>query len=305
MGRMELLSVKRIWDEAPHNAFTDLARWNDGWWCTFREGDGHVSGDGALRVIVSDDGDSWESAARITADGLDLRDPKISVTADNMLMLLAGERHRTGETWANSSLTWFSQDGRTWHGPWRVAAPGVWLWRVTWTSGLAWGFGYGCQPQGFLRLYQSRCGRRFDAIEPDAFTGGYPNETKLVFRASGEALCLLRMDGEDANARLGEAEPPWTDWRWRDLGVRIGGPEMIELPDGRLIVCGRLYDERIRTSLLWLDGAEATLTEAVELPSAGDTSYAGMVWHEDLLWVSYYSTHEQKTSIYLAKVRVE
>ena len=31
---------------------------------------------------------------------------------------------------------------------------------------------------------------------------------------------------------------------------------------------------------------------------------AGLVWHAGLLWVSYYSSHEGKTSIYLAKVRL-
>ena len=50
-----------------------------------------------------------------------------------------------------------------------------------------------------------------------------------------------------------------------------------------------------------LDGGyEPRLT----LPSGGDTSYAGMVWHADLLWVSYYSSHEGKTSIYLARVKL-
>ena len=42
----------------------------------------------------------------------------------------------------------------------------------------------------------------------------------------------------------------------------------------------------------------------LKLPSGGDTSYAGLVWHDGLLWVSYYSSHEGKTSIYLAKVRL-
>jgi hypothetical protein len=28
-----------------------------------------------------------------------------------------------------------------------------------------------------------------------------------------------------------------------------------------------------------------------------------MVWHDDLLWISYYSSHEGKTSIYLAAIR--
>ena len=41
---------------------------------------------------------------------------------------------------------------------------------------------------------------------------------------------------------------------------------------------------------------------ALTLPSGGDTSYAGMVWHEDLLWMSYYSSHEESTNVYLAKV---
>jgi len=49
---------------------------------------------------------------------------------------------------------------------------------------------------------------------------------------------------------------------------------------------------------------EGTLKEALRLPSGGDTSYAGLVWHDDLLWVSYYASHEGKTSIYLAKVKV-
>ena len=39
------------------------------------------------------------------------------------------------------------------------------------------------------------------------------------------------------------------------------------------------------------------------LPSGGDNSYPGMVWHDTLLWTSYYSSHEEKTSIYLAKIR--
>ena len=57
-----------------------------------------------------------------------------------------------------------------------------------------------------------------------------------------------------------------------------------------------------RTLLWWVDPEAATATEILELPSAGDTSYAGMVLHEGLLWISYYSTHEDKTSVYLAKV---
>jgi hypothetical protein len=40
------------------------------------------------------------------------------------------------------------------------------------------------------------------------------------------------------------------------------------------------------------------------LPSGGDTSYPGFAFDDGLLWTMYYSSHEGKTAIYLAKVRV-
>ncbi|MDW8222989.1 MAG: hypothetical protein RMJ82_08570, partial [Gemmatales bacterium] len=65
--KQPLVSVVKIWDRAPHNAFTDLIRFQGRWFCTFREGKDHVSSDGALRVITSTDGMQWESAALITS----------------------------------------------------------------------------------------------------------------------------------------------------------------------------------------------------------------------------------------------
>jgi endonuclease/exonuclease/phosphatase family metal-dependent hydrolase len=41
---------------------------------------------------------------------------------------------------------------------------------------------------------------------------------------------------------------------------------------------------------------------ALTRPSGGDTSCAGMVWHDGLLWVSCYASHEGKSAIYLARV---
>jgi hypothetical protein len=38
------------------------------------------------------------------------------------------------------------------------------------------------------------------------------------------------------------------------------------------------------------------------LPSGGDNSYPGMAWHDGTLWLSYYSSHEGKASIYLAEI---
>ena len=61
--RPTIVDVRRIWDEAPHNAFTDLLRHDGRWYCVFREGEKHVSPDGALRVLSSVDGRNWKSLA--------------------------------------------------------------------------------------------------------------------------------------------------------------------------------------------------------------------------------------------------
>lgn len=304
--RVELVRVQKIWDQAPHNAFTDLVRFQDRWFCVFREGQGHVSPDGALRVITSVDGQTWESAALITSSDSDLRDAKITVTPDGRLMLAGAEAINEPVTHRHQSLVWFSDDGRTWSEAHEVGDRDNWLWRITWHQGRAYGFGYGCRNDNRgLRFFTSLDGRSFDTlIEQVPVEGTYPNETSLVFLPDDTAYCLLRQDGQPNSGYLGLSRPPYTQWTWKKLGVRIGGPHMIRLDDGRFVAAVRLYDSPVRTSLCWVDPEAGTLTEFLKLPSGGDTSYAGLVLHDGLLWVSYYSSHEGKSNIYLAQVRI-
>src|SRR5262245_8865837 len=83
-----LVSATRIWDNGAHNAFTDLIRWHNRWYCTFREGDAHVGGDGRIRLLSSVDGETWTSTVLIGESGIDLRDPKFSITPDDRLMIV-------------------------------------------------------------------------------------------------------------------------------------------------------------------------------------------------------------------------
>ncbi len=297
------LPSKRIWDQAPHNAFTDLVRFQDRWFCVFREGRDHVSADGALRVITSTDGEAWESATLIESSNSDLRDAKITVTPTGQLMLVGAEALHDKSQHSHQSLAWFSEDGFHWSEKQKIGDPDFWLWRVTWHRTIAYGVGYAVGSDRSARLYRSSDGHQFDSLLPRLFDSGYPNETALVF-SDDTAYCLLRRDpyqGVSGTGMLGIAEAPFLQWEWKDLGVVIGGPHMIQLPDGRLLAAVRLYDRRVRTSLCWIDPVNGQLTEFLELPSGGDTSYPGMVIHENHVWISYYSSHEGKTSIYLAK----
>ena len=313
----QLLSVQKIWDAAPHNAFTDLIRYQDQWLCAFREGKGHVSDDGAIRILGSRDTTNWQSWAHITIPKVDLRDPKLSITPSGELMLTtAGVRRdqkpltHLSYSWLHSYTTSDSGANNPWSGPHQIGDTNMWLWRVTWHKGVAYSIGYDTAGEKFIRLYHATNPRKFDALVPTLFTEGYPNETGLIFLEDDTALCLLRRDGPSqstppqSTALLGRSKPPYTQWTWRDLAVKIGGPQLIPLPDKRLIAGVRLYDGKVRTSIVQLDPDKPALTELIAFPSAGDSSYPGLVSHQGTLLVSYYSSHEPKTSIYLARLRL-
>ncbi len=314
-----IVEHRRIWSGSKHNAFTDLCKYKGAWYCVFREGTKHVSPDGAMRVLKSENLLDWAPVAKLTSELGDLRDAKLTVTPDERLMISGAAALLPGAAARHQSLRWLSEDGESWSEAAPIGEPNYWLWRTTWHKNTAYSVGYstGSEPEGgkrHVRLYKSDDGTQFDVLAPRIFKGGYPNETSLLFDDNSMAHCLLRRDGEQATAQLGHARPPYTNWIWQDIGVRFGGPHVIRLPDGRVFAAGRMYttttvDGRtisdVRTSLCRLNMETGRLTEVVRLPSGGDTSYPGLVWHDDHLWISYYSSHEGKTSIYLAKVRFE
>jgi hypothetical protein len=306
--RAELLDVRKIWDQAPHNAFTDLIR-HDGWfYCVFREGSRHVSPDGALRVIRSRDGEAWESAALIRSSEGDLRDAKISVTPDGRLILAGAIAYPEGAPARHRSLIWLSTDGVTWSDARPVADPNYWLWRITWHGTKALGVAYLTErDRRGVRLYEGSLDNGFHSLTDDLGIEGYPNESAIRFDEYGKAYCLLRRDpwkGAPDTALLGRSQPPYREWSWTDLGRRIGGPDFQIVGDQSAVAVVRLHDGMVRTSVCALNLEKPSLREILPLPSGGDSSYAGIVRDDDKLWISYYSSHEGKTSIYLARVRL-
>lgn len=320
----EIVSAVKIWDKGAHSAFTDLIRWRNKWYCTFREADAHVGGDGKLRVLESTDGNTWESAALLEEKGIDLRDPKLSITPDDRLMIVAGGSvyNGTKTIMGRQPRVAFSKDAKTWTPTQRVLSEGDWLWRVTWHNGRAYGITYDAferqsaaaqeaakstkpvsteAAEWKLRLVVSDDGVKYDTIT-HLGVPGHPNETTLRFMPDGEMLALVRREGGNTMGWIGSSKAPYKVWSWHETKHRFGGPNFIRLPDGSLWAAGRSYPGGAKTVLARMsrDSYEPVLT----FTSGGDTSYPGLVWHENLLWMSYYSSHEGKTSIYLAKIRL-
>jgi len=241
----ELVSVRKIWDRAPHNAFTDLILFHDRWYCTFREAEGHVKGDGKVRVIVSEHGEQWHSAALLAEEGIDLRDPKLSVTPTGQLMILAGGSvYRDGKFMGRQPRVAFSDDGLDWTPLQRVLAEGHWLWRVTWHNGRAYGVTYNihAEPEGewALELVASDDGVHYERIT-ELGMRRRPNETTLRFLPGDEMMALVRREAGNRNGWIGTSRPPYTFWTWHETNHRLGGPNFIRLPDGSLWAGSRSY----------------------------------------------------------------
>ena len=300
----QLISLARIWDRAQYSAFTDLTRFQNRWFCVFREGTMHAGDNGAVRVITSEDGESWQSEALHSEDGVDLRDPKISVTADGRLMLLIGGTvYEQDGSWTRRSVVSFSDDGHNWTPRQQVVPDGHWLWRVTWHRDVAYGVSKlgdrDIPKRGFL--WRSEDGASYDLAHE--FDVPAMSETTLRFTPGDEAISLTRRTGPGGgNGWIGTSRPPHGHWAWHPTDTPFGGPNFLILPDGQLWATSRTYDGDPQTGLFRMTrhGIELALT----LPSGGDTSYAGMVWHNDELWISYYSSHEEKPSIYLARIAI-
>ena len=311
-AELQVMRVDKISTITQHNAFTDLVRFNEQFYCTWREAASHTSADGELRVVRSADGTNWTSVAlMIPAAGVDFRDSKLEVTPDNRLMLHSCEKYPSGSP-LRRNIAWFTTDGTNWVDETYIAEDDIWFWKHAWHEGVGYGVGYdGIAPYTFNRLYTSTDPTNWTIHVTNLVvsTGG-PSETALVFMPDDTAYGLVRRDFNNVNsALLITADPPYTDWSVQNLGVRVGGPEMIRLPDNRLLAAVRLYSPN-KTWLCWVDPGNGSLTPALQLPSGGDTSYAGMVWHDDHLWVSYYSSDNintsnplnDPTSVYIAEV---
>ncbi len=322
-------NVRRVYHNGEHNAFTDLIRWRGKFWLTFRScPDGHmVHPTSTIRVLNSDDAQTWTEVHRFSVPRRDVRDPHFLEFRDRLFIY-------TGTWWSgdgplprdrydlNQHLGYavFTGDGETWSEP-RVleGTYGHYIWRAATHGDRAYlcgrrklaytdeEGGAGASPVVQSVMLESEDGLIWRHHSLFQETRG--DETAFLFEPDGSLLAVSRSGGQPA--QLVRAAPPWIEKTRRDLPEYIGGPLLARWGD-RLLVGGRrnLEDRGPVTTLQWLNDGE--LTPFAELPSGGDNSYPGFVTLDDGRGlVSWYSSHERDsdggviTAIYLAELVIE
>ena len=306
---MNINWLKKIGHKADHNAFVDLCEFNQQLICCYREAEDHVSADGRICILTLDIKGNVLCLSRIAIPNTDLRDPKVSITPDGDILLIAYARKTSSnnQTIGSRNLTWLSQTGHSWSTAKELADSGWWLWRVRWYKRRAYGFAYNRKrnaihlysgsPRDSFRLHQSF------ALSLEEHEKGYPNESDLVFD-NNKAFAVVRRDADSCTAQLGHSVFPYKKWNWIDLGRYIGGPVMMRLDNSFALLAGRIVkQEQLVTGLLKVNLLNGDLQELLILPSGGDNGYPGLVLKEGMLYVSYYSSHEDnKSCVYLAQI---
>lgn len=310
------INVEKIWDKAPHNAFTDLIFFKGRFYCSFREGDGHVPKmgvNGTVRILSSKDGKKWNAVALLEKPGIDLRDPKLSVTPSGTIMVIMG-----GSIYENGVLkgriphvSFSDKRGTSFSDPEKISIAddivswGDWIWRVTWHKGTGYAMDYQIGPEerrGNTAFYLLRTadGRHFESIHRFQIDG-FPNEATIRFDAHENMHILIRRETGDQMGMFAEASSPYNQWDMYKTNYRLGGPNFVFIAGDKKIIGTRVHEPSVHMGLL-IEDSRGTLREVIHLPSSGDCSYPGMVVKGKWLYVSYYSSHEGKSAIYFCRI---
>lgn len=317
--KSETIEIKKIWDSGGHNAFTDITYFKGKLFIVFREADGHIpnednTGNGKIRILSSLDGEFWEPAGLLELNGIDLRDPKLSITPKKKLMIvMGGSIYDSKELKSISTYVSMSDpNGTKFSTPEpiildeRIKSDFDWLWRVTWYEKTGYGVVYQANVDGEkgkskAYLVSTSKGMEYELIT-ELNVDGNPNEATIRFLSGAEMMIIIRRGGDDQLGMMGTSKPPYTDWSWDKLDFKLGGPNFEIIPINKILIGTRVYSEDGPYTALLLGKKGEPFKEVFKLPSGGDNSYPGIFSIAGYVWLSYYSSHEGKASIYYGRI---
>jgi hypothetical protein len=323
--RMEVTNVRRVFHNGQHNAFTDLIRWRDRFWLTFRScPDGHmVHPTSSILVLSSDDARQWNVEHQFSVRQRDTRDPHF-LDFQGKLFVYTGTWY-SGDTTLprdqydlNKHLGFavWTEDGRKWNGPQLLEGTyGHYIWRAASYSGKA--YLCGRRNRNHAQVIGDRDQRQSAMLESDDglvwrfhcfFQENRGDEVAFVFGEEGDLTAIGRCGSRPA--QLLKSQPPYAQWTRKNLPAYIGGPLLARWGDRWLVGGRRSTPDGPRTALYWL--VDDQLNQCAELPSGGDNSYPGFVALGPTRGiVSWYSSHEKDaegaaiTAIYMADLEIE
>lgn len=290
-----------------HNSNTDLIHWRGSFWLVHAASPWHLGSSACrLRLWRSHDGRSFEPVTEIGMPGEDIRDPKLAEIGGRLFLYALPNRGRAALPY--TTVYSVSDDGVTWPPFTPIEQPGWLFWRPKTRDGITWYVTAYWHGHGRSRLFSSWDGIHWSVVS-DIHEGDANDETDFEFLPDGRMLVAARLEGRadsplgspDACTLLAVSLPPHHVWtKKRSSVTRLDGPALFSYqghlfavarfqpgPRGPLTQLGGVLSRK-RTSLFLVEPER--LVHLTDFPSAGDTSYAGVVVRDGKLHASYYTS---------------
>lgn len=295
-------------DDGRHNSNTDLVDWHGQLYLIQASAPFHfASTDTYLEIKRStDNGDTWAEVTRFNVQGEDIRDPKFAVIGERLFIYALKNVDFAAEPYATVYSS--STDGQTWS-PFQPVQPEGWLfWRPKSIDKQTWYVPAYWHEHGRSVLLRSTDGQTWQIVS-QIYEGDRNDETDIEFQPDGSVIATARLEfsddyiGDQRGATLiATSIAPYTQWQvsTKSLVTRLDGPALFSY-HGNTYAVGRYQPDlawpfaqqgsilsRKRTSLFQIK--PEGLIYLTDLPSAGDTSYSGVVQRGDDLYVDYYTS---------------
>lgn len=320
------------WTAVPpdtHHAFTDLTKYRGNYLLAHVTSPWHFASTKSRLVIRSSpDARQWKILAETRIPGEDVRDPKLTIIHDRLFIYFL--RNKTFDPRPFQTSFCVSDDASAWSEPRDLSIKGWLLGRPKTTDGITF---YAPAWQGYRRsmLFKSTNGIDWIEVTP-LYPGDRSDETEICVIPNGSMVMIAR-GGVNANmwgydpdgyTLIGTSSPPYMDWRLaRSYETRLDGPCLFRIGE-RTYACGRRHVGGARymgsawgkkRTALYLVLADRLLF-LFDLPSCGDTSYAGAIVDGYNVLLSYYTSPPKKdyrwlmgmllkSSIEMARFKIE
>ena len=327
MARIE--SIRKIYSDGRHNAFTDMGYWKGQYYVSFRNGPRHPTLPGMWgsgMIIRSSDLESWELCARFEMEGVDTSNPRLMNLGDELGALgraIYSKKPGLLRLYEGPSgvqpYVRCASDGSTWSDPEAVLENDDFFWRPVRVGDFWYMAGRRSEELTLVRSSDTRDWQAVSTIPPAS--GMRFSEEAELWVAEDERMQVIVRAQEDMNmACLAESEPPYVNWELTELEYTVHCAACQRVGD-EIWVAGKAPTEQFPSSveippaptrekmaaLAWRDGrlcktpdwhtaiwrfVDGRLEPLMVFPSGGDCGYPDMVVEENRVLVSYYSQHD-------------
>jgi hypothetical protein len=256
----------------------------------------------------SRDARAWEKVTEFRNPAGEYRDPTFAQIHGRLFIDMLPNKTYVAEPYTTEWTV--SSDGVSWSEMREVDHPGWLYWRPKTRDGQTWYVTAYWHEHGKSLLLKTSDGEHWETVS-QIYDGERNDETDFEFLPDGRILATARLEGDrpggglwgddDGSTLLATASPPYTAWNYQKSTVtRLDGPCLFPY-NGRIYAIGRYQAShaprvaeqggmfsRKRTSFFAVD--EREVRYLCDLPSAGDTAYAGVVILGEEMIASYYTS---------------